>query len=44
MQMKLELIPLPVFDVDRAIAFYTDKLGFIKTLTCSPARASGSFS
>ncbi len=30
MQMKLELIPLPVSDVDRAIAFYTDKLGFTK--------------
>ena len=28
MQMKLELIPLPVSDVDRAIAFYADKLGF----------------
>jgi catechol 2,3-dioxygenase-like lactoylglutathione lyase family enzyme len=28
MQMKIELIPLPVADVDRAIAFYTDKLGF----------------
>jgi len=28
MQMKLELIPLPVSDVDRAIAFYGDTLGF----------------
>lgn len=28
MQMRLELIPLPVSDVDRAIAFYADKLGF----------------
>jgi catechol 2,3-dioxygenase-like lactoylglutathione lyase family enzyme len=28
MQIKLELIPLPVSDVDRAIAFYADKLGF----------------
>jgi len=28
MQMKLELIPIPVADVDRAIAFYADKLGF----------------
>jgi catechol 2,3-dioxygenase-like lactoylglutathione lyase family enzyme len=27
MQMKLELIPLPVADVDRAIAFYAGKLG-----------------
>jgi catechol 2,3-dioxygenase-like lactoylglutathione lyase family enzyme len=28
MQMKLELIPVPVTDVDRAKAFYTEKLGF----------------
>ncbi len=28
MQMRLELIPLPVSDVDRAIAFNADKLGF----------------
>src|SRR3954451_1681857 len=28
MQMRLELIPLPVSDVNRAIAFYADKLGF----------------
>ena len=45
MQMKLELIPLPVADVDRAIAFYAGTLGFkTRTLTCSPARASGSSS
>jgi predicted enzyme related to lactoylglutathione lyase len=30
MQMKLELIPLPVSDVGRAIAFYADRLGFTK--------------
>ncbi len=28
MQMKLELIIVPVSDVDRAKAFYTDKIGF----------------
>ncbi|OFE17493.1 glyoxalase [Humibacillus sp. DSM 29435] len=28
MQMRLELIPLPVSDVDRAIGFYADQLGF----------------
>jgi catechol 2,3-dioxygenase-like lactoylglutathione lyase family enzyme len=28
MQMKLELVILPVSDVDRAKAFYTEKLGF----------------
>ncbi|HZV26147.1 MAG TPA: VOC family protein [Acidothermaceae bacterium] len=36
MQMKLELIPLPVADVDRAIAFYGDKLGFTKDLDVRP--------
>ena len=36
MQMKLELIPLPVADVDRAIAFYADKLGFTKDLDVRP--------
>jgi catechol 2,3-dioxygenase-like lactoylglutathione lyase family enzyme len=28
MKMKLELIPVPVTDVDRAKAFYVEKLGF----------------
>ncbi len=28
MEMKLELIMVPVSDVDRAKAFYTDKIGF----------------
>lgn len=28
MEMKLELVPIPVADVDRAKAFYVDKLGF----------------
>ena len=28
MQMKLELIAVPVTDVDRAKAFYTEKIGF----------------
>ncbi len=27
--MKLELVPVPVSDVDRAKAFYTDTIGFI---------------
>lgn len=27
-QMKLELVPLPVADVDRSKAFYTDTVGF----------------
>lgn len=28
MEMKLELVPVPVSDVDRAKAFYTEKIGF----------------
>ena len=28
MDMKLELVPVPVTDVDRAKAFYVDQLGF----------------
>lgn len=37
MQMKLELIPLPVSDVDRAIAFYAGKLGFDKDVDVQPS-------
>lgn len=29
MEMKLELVPVPVTDVDRAIDFYTNKVGFV---------------
>jgi predicted enzyme related to lactoylglutathione lyase len=37
MQMKLELVPLPVSDVDRAIAFYEGKLGFTKDVDVRPS-------
>ena len=37
MQMKLELIPLAVSDVDRAICFYAGKLGFTKDVDVQPA-------
>ncbi|MFM6847599.1 MAG: VOC family protein [Terrabacter sp.] len=37
MQLKLELIPLPVSDVERAIDFYEGKLGFTKDVDVSPA-------
>ena len=37
MRMKLELVPIPVSDVDRAIAFYVDKLGFTKEVDVEPA-------
>ena len=29
MDYKLELLPVPVTDVDRAKAFYADQLGFV---------------
>ena len=37
MQMKLELIPIPVSDVDRAIAFYADTLGFTQDFDVRPS-------
>jgi len=37
MQLKLELVPLPVSDVDRAIAFYADTLGFTKDFDVRPS-------
>ncbi|WP_076263302.1 VOC family protein [Intrasporangium flavum] len=37
MRLKLELVPLPVSDVDRAIAFYVDTLGFTKDVDVQPA-------
>ena len=37
MQMRVELIPLPVSDVDRAIDFYADQLGFNKDLDVQPS-------
>jgi catechol 2,3-dioxygenase-like lactoylglutathione lyase family enzyme len=35
MDYKLELVPLPVADVDRAKAFYTEKVGFVEDLDVS---------
>ena len=37
MQMKLELVPLPVADVERSIAFYEGTLGFTKDVDVQPA-------
>ena len=37
MDMKLELVPIPVADVDRAKAFYVDRLGFTADVDVSPA-------
>jgi predicted enzyme related to lactoylglutathione lyase len=35
--MKLELVPIPVTDVDRAKTFYTEQLGFIEDVDVRPA-------
>ena len=36
MEMKLELVPIPVNDIDRAKAFYIEKLGFVEDVDVSP--------
>ena len=35
--MKLELVPVPVSDVDVSKAFYADKLGFVQDVDVEPA-------
>ena len=37
MDMKLELVPIPVTDVDRAKAFYAQQLGFVVDVDVRPA-------
>jgi predicted enzyme related to lactoylglutathione lyase len=37
MRMKVELVPLPVTDVDRAKAFYVDQVGFGVDVDVTPA-------
>ena len=37
MQMKLELVPVPVADVDRAKAFYIEQVGFVEDVDVRPA-------
>ncbi len=37
MDMKLELVPIPVANVDRAKAFYIEKLGFREDVDVQPA-------
>jgi catechol 2,3-dioxygenase-like lactoylglutathione lyase family enzyme len=36
MEMKLELVPIPVSDIDRAKAFYVDRLGFAEDVDVRP--------
>jgi catechol 2,3-dioxygenase-like lactoylglutathione lyase family enzyme len=40
MDMKLEVVVVPVSDVDRAKAFY-ERLGFRLDITTSPTRTTG---
>jgi predicted enzyme related to lactoylglutathione lyase len=37
MDMKLELVPMPVADIDRAKAFYVDRLGFVLDVDVEPS-------
>lgn len=37
MEMKLELVPIPVADVDRAKAFYVQQVGFVEDVDVRPA-------
>src|SRR5436309_9824658 len=37
MEMKLELVPVPVSDIDRAKAFYVEQVGFHADLDVRPA-------
>lgn len=36
MDMKLELVPIPVSDVDRSKAFYVERLGFVVDVDVRP--------
>ena len=37
MQLKLELVPVPVTDIDRAMRFYTEQAGFVLDVDVTPA-------
>jgi catechol 2,3-dioxygenase-like lactoylglutathione lyase family enzyme len=39
MEMKLELVPVPVSDIDRAKAFYVEKLGFGEDVDVRPTES-----
>jgi predicted enzyme related to lactoylglutathione lyase len=39
MEMKLELVPVPVVDIDRAKAFYVDQLGFVEDVDVQPTES-----
>lgn len=37
MKLKLELVPVPVADIDRAMRFYTEQAGFVLDVDVAPA-------
>ena len=37
MDMKLELVPVPVTDIEQAKTFYTDRVGFVLDVDVEPA-------
>jgi predicted enzyme related to lactoylglutathione lyase len=39
MELKLELVPVPVVDIDRAKAFYVDQLEFVEDVDVRPAES-----
>jgi predicted enzyme related to lactoylglutathione lyase len=39
MEMRLELVPVPVEDIDRAKAFYVDRLGFVEDVDVRPSES-----
>jgi hypothetical protein len=39
MEMKLELVPVPVVDIDHAKAFYVDQLGFVEDVDVRPSES-----
>ncbi len=44
MDMKLELVIVPVSDIDRAEAFYADQVGFVVDMIRRSAKRSASSS
>ena len=40
MDWKLEVVPLPVADIDRAKRFYAERLGFVVDLDHNPSRSA----
>jgi len=41
--LALEVVPLPVADVDRALAFYTERAGFVLDVDYRPSASFADF-